>query len=353
MPGGGCKMPITRAHAWGRCIHQDQASLASQSIPTQQIHLNPLKRCPLSPGQPGRAPVPASPSVPARGPCAPPSLQCDLSRAGSAAGQPQREKTAIAFLLISALSGWRDTRGVGAGTGAARTAQGVTPRLPPKSCSGGGTRFRGRLIPFGAPLLHRYRIDIKQIEDTQGQVPALLKIKAAFPARIVHISMPDPRESKALLMHRTSLNKALNPAHIYSHAPYSLCLFIYLRLKRTKILIMCLTSRPPVVPLTLMKLFPCRASSLSQPAGLGPKQSPSQAPLRDILGQTDTISGEISPSHRAVWAAKSFTTREIQKTWYHPEPSWSSCLKTIASTQSFGGFLIFPGIIFMSQTCFC
>lgn len=180
MLGGGCKMPITWAHAWGRCIHQEQATTASQSIPAQQIHLNPLKRCPLSPGQPWCAPVPASPPVPARGPCAPPSLQCDLSRAGSAEGQPQREKTAIASPLISTLSGWRDTRGVGAGTGAARTAQGVTPRLPPKSCSDGGTRFQGRLIPFGAPLLHRYRISIKQIEDTQGQVPALLKKKSCF-----------------------------------------------------------------------------------------------------------------------------------------------------------------------------
>lgn len=224
--GGGCKVPITWAHAWGRCIDQEQAATASQSIPAQQIHLNPLKRCPLSPGQPWCAPVPASPPVPAWGTCAPPSLQCDLSRAGSAAGQPQREKTAIAFPLISTLSGWRDTRGVGAGTGAARTAQGVTPRLLPKSCSDGGTRFQGRLIPFGAPLLHRYRISIKQIEDTQGQVPALLKKKAAFPARIVHIYMPDPGESEALLMHRTSTWLWILPIFILMHL--TTCVYLYI-----------------------------------------------------------------------------------------------------------------------------
>jgi len=152
----------------------------------------------------------------------------------------------------------------------------------------------------------------------QRQVPALLK-KGVFPARIMHVSMPGPGESEDLLMHRTTLNRALNPADIYSHAPCSLHLFIYLKLKRTERLIMHSTSRPAVVPLTLMKLLPCRAASTSQPAGWGPRQSPSQALLRDILGQMDTISEEAISSLGALWAAKSIPARELQKTWYHPE----------------------------------
>lgn len=113
-PGQVAGCPLTLARGRGRGSHQEQAAAASQSIPARGT-ANPFQ----SPR--GASPEPLShrppPPVPARGPPALPSLQPDLSSAGSAAGQPQREKTAITSPLISAFGGWRDTRGVGAGKG--------------------------------------------------------------------------------------------------------------------------------------------------------------------------------------------------------------------------------------------
>lgn len=58
----------------------------------------------------------------------------------------------------------------------------VTPGLLPNGCSDGGTRFQGRLSPFGAHQQHCYSFDIRPICSLQRHVPALLK-NGAFPAR--------------------------------------------------------------------------------------------------------------------------------------------------------------------------
>lgn len=107
-----------KVHVWGA------GSYSLPGLNAQQTHLNPPESHPLSLGGSRRPPVPPSPPSASTGtPCAPPPLQYYLSRTGSAAGQPQREKTAIACPLISPCGGWRDTRGVGAGKGVARTVR--------------------------------------------------------------------------------------------------------------------------------------------------------------------------------------------------------------------------------------
>lgn len=98
-------------------------------------------------GQPHRAPVPPSPPVPARGPSG--LASSALSRAGSAAGQPQREKTAIASLLSEPGEGGETPVGWEQGKGHGHGPR-VTPGLPPTAL--GGTRAPGTLIPFGARL---------------------------------------------------------------------------------------------------------------------------------------------------------------------------------------------------------
>lgn len=210
-----------KVHVWGA------GSYSLPGLNAQQTHLNPPESHPLSLGGSRRPPVPPSPPVPAQGPPVPHRL-CNITCQEQ--GQPQvspkeRKQQSPAHLSVLAAGGetpvgWAQGRGL-----QGRSAR-VTLGLVPNSCSHGGTRFPGRLIPFGAHLPHRYSFDIKPIYTVQWQVPALLKKKGAFPARIMHISMPDPGESEALLMHGMTLNKALNPANIYSPAPCSLHLFV-------------------------------------------------------------------------------------------------------------------------------
>lgn len=202
----------------GAHIGSGQLQLPKTSLHVaQQTHLNTPKRHPLSPGRPGWL---LSPPVPARGP----SMPCRLcSMTCQEQGQPQvspeerKQQSPPGLSVVSAGGetpvGWARGRGLQGRPGR------VTSGLPLNSCSRGGTRFQGR---FGAHLPHRYSFDTKPMYTVQWQVPALCK-KSAFPARIMHISMPGG--SEAFLMHRMTLNKALNPADIYSHAPCNLHLF--------------------------------------------------------------------------------------------------------------------------------
>lgn len=230
----------------------------------QQTHSSPPE------GRP-RSPCPTVPPLQCqRGdplPCRLCSLTCQAQ--GQPQVSPKERKQPSPPPLSALLAGGETPVGWARGRGCGDDPGGVTSGLPPHHCSDGATRFQGRLNPFGAHLPCLRGFDTKRISAMEWRVPARLR-KGAFPARIRHIPMPDPGESEALLMHRVTLNKALNPPDISSRAPCSLCLFIYLRLKRTKRLITRLTSRPPVVPPTLMKLFPRRAPSTSQPAGWDP-----------------------------------------------------------------------------------
>lgn len=152
-------------HTWMGKVHTDAAG--SPSFPNHP-HVLPrskpaesLRGTSPSLGQPHPAPVPPPPECRHGDPPCSPALQSDLSRAGSAAGQPQREKTAIASRL-SALGaggetpvGWEQGKGRGDGPR-------VTPGLPPDS-SDGATRAPGRIIPFGVQLPHPYSSAIKPI----------------------------------------------------------------------------------------------------------------------------------------------------------------------------------------------
>lgn len=124
VPGGGLQDARNTCTWMGKVHVSGAGSCSLPGLNAQQTHLNPPRESSL---EPGRVPTSSGPTVPPSASAgtlrAPPPLQYYLSRTGSAAGQPQREKTAIASPLISPCGGWRDTRGVGAGKGVARTVQ--------------------------------------------------------------------------------------------------------------------------------------------------------------------------------------------------------------------------------------
>lgn len=176
--------PAVPANTQGRCAH------------IRRRHLQPPQPSPgIAPRAPGASPGWHSPAVPlCRCPRSASSGQGDLSRAGSAAGQPRREKAALAALI----SAWGGTA-VGWQRGMAR---GSPLRDHPAALV--GNESSGRLSPARCPaptssqLWHTASVHWETARTCPTQ-------KGAFPAKIVSAFVSDPAESEALLVHRITL----------------------------------------------------------------------------------------------------------------------------------------------------